>query len=111
MNWYRFFFPVKELKPEEAKLYIENNPKGTYSLIDVRQPFEHSQEKIEESVLIPLFEIFKKTQQMNRTKPVLVYCRSGHRSSIACRILNAKGFETVFNISGGILEWKENKNI
>lgn len=105
MSWYRFFFPIKSLNTEEAKLYMENHPDESYLLLDVRQPVERKENKIEKSKLISLFDLSKESDNLDRTKPVLIYCRSGSRSKIAARILQAKGFETVFNINGGMIAW------
>ena len=35
-----------------------------------------------------------------------VYCRSGARSFQACELMNQLGFKHVYNLDGGILEWK-----
>ena len=36
----------------------------------------------------------------------LVYCRSGHRSSNAVKIMIEMGFTDIYNLSGGIRKWK-----
>jgi len=42
-----------------------------------------------------------------REKPVIVYCRSGHRSSGYCRMLRKQGFTSVYNLAGGVLGWQK----
>lgn len=44
--------------------------------------------------------------ELDKGRPVAVYCRSGRRSLDAARLLAKRGFE-VINLEGGILEWQE----
>jgi rhodanese-related sulfurtransferase len=37
-----------------------------------------------------------------------VYCRSGVRSAKACQMMGSQGFEKLYNLDGGILEWTGN---
>jgi hydroxyacylglutathione hydrolase len=41
---------------------------------------------------------------------VIVHCQSGGRSSIAISALMAAGFKNLYNLSGGIIAWKEAGN-
>ena len=45
---------------------------------------------------------------IDKSKKVLVYCRSGNRSATASRLLSKNGF-TVINMSGGMIGWKSAK--
>jgi rhodanese-related sulfurtransferase len=40
-----------------------------------------------------------------KDKEVIVYCRSGRRSMLACQILDQMGFKDTYNLEGGILAW------
>ena len=42
-----------------------------------------------------------------KAKPVIVACRSGHRSSGACGILTQNGFADVYNLAGGMVAWEQ----
>lgn len=44
--------------------------------------------------------------ELDKGRPVAVYCRSGRRSLDAAKLLAKRGFE-VINLKGGILEWQE----
>ncbi|MCC7231634.1 MAG: rhodanese-like domain-containing protein, partial [Bacteroidia bacterium] len=44
--------------------------------------------------------------KMDKTKNYYVYCRSGMRSSSACRMMSKLGFKNLVNLSGGILAYK-----
>lgn len=45
-----------------------------------------------------------------RKQPLIVYCRSGQRSSGVCGKLRKQGFETVYNLKGGVVAW-QNANL
>lgn len=46
-------------------------------------------------------------EQLDKEKPVAVYCRSGRRSRQAADLLTQKGFKKVYNLDKGILNWME----
>ena len=86
---------------------IENDDNLT--LLDVRTPEEFKHDgHIAEAKLIPLSELAKNLNMLDKSKKVLVYCRSGNRSVSASRFLGNHGF-TVVNMSGGIIAWKSEK--
>ena len=42
-----------------------------------------------------------------KNEEVIVYCRSGNRSQVACHLLEQMGFKNTVNLSGGMLDWIE----
>ncbi len=44
--------------------------------------------------------------ELDASKNYYVYCRSGARSAQACQIMNQMGFDTTYNLLGGILDWE-----
>lgn len=44
--------------------------------------------------------------ELDKNKPVYVYCRSGARSGRAAKIMKGMGFKEVYNLEGGILAWQ-----
>lgn len=73
-------------------------------IIDVRQAEEYRQGHVEPSRLIPLGDLTRRVDELDRSKTLLMLCRSGNRSGLATQQLAARGFN-VRNISGGILAW------
>jgi len=61
--------------------------------LDVRQPEEHYQSAIDESINIPLYRLRDSLSQLATDRPYIVYCDNAHRSSCAVYLLNACGFE------------------
>jgi rhodanese-related sulfurtransferase len=58
---------------------------------------------------IPLGQLAKRMAELEKykDKPIVVACRSGHRSASACRTLKKHGFEQAHNLSGGIIAWEQ----
>ncbi len=82
--------------------------KDSIQLIDVRTPKEIKQGFIKTAKFANYFDadFFEKaTKQLDKTKPVYLYCRSGNRSVKAAKILKEKGYQ-VINVLGGYNQWK-----
>lgn len=88
---------------QQAKEIIE---RGEVFILDVRTQEEYDAGHIQNSTLIPLQEIEKRLDEIPRDRKILVYCRTGHRSTQASEILANNGFE-VYNMKGGIVEWTD----
>lgn len=69
-------------------------------ILDTRTDAEYVYGHIDGAIHIPLDSLRDHIDEIPRDKPVYVYCHSGLRSYIACRILSQNGIEC-FNISGG----------
>lgn len=76
-------------------------------LLDVRTDGEVAAGKIEGAMAIDLHDprFSEKAGQLDRTKPVLIYCRSGNRSYTAMKKMEAMGFLELYNLTGGIMAW------
>lgn len=97
---------VKVLYPDEAKAYLESNQEGTYTLLDVRQPFEYEEAHLPGARLIPLPVLADSLEALNPQQPILVYCAMGGRSRMAAQLLSNQGFETIAYLQGGINAWE-----
>lgn len=76
-------------------------------LIDVREPQEHAEFNIG-GRLIPLGNI--RSLDIDeiagfKEEEVILYCRSGNRSGMACQVLESAGFQNTKNLTGGMLAW------
>ena len=71
-------------------------------LVDVRSPGEFAQGHVKGSVNIPLDTVQTRLAQFKEKKNIVVFCRSGNRSSQAKTILEQSGFSNVVN--GGTWE-------
>jgi rhodanese-related sulfurtransferase/rubrerythrin len=77
--------------------------------LDVRQPSEYQEEHIPGAKLIPLPDLNDRQKEIDREKPMIVYCAVGGRSRVAAQLLSGIGFEEVFNLQGGIKAWQGQK--
>lgn len=77
-------------------------------ILDVREDKEFAAGHIPKARHIPLGQLAGRVQELDKfkRKPILVTCRSGHRSARACGMLKKAGFEIVYNQAGGILAWQ-----
>jgi phage shock protein E len=91
---------------KEAKALIAS--KSKLVLLDVRTPEEYRQAHLRGAMLIPLSELEKRMQEIPRERPLLVYCAVGARSLSAARLLSARGFKEVYQISDGLVSWYKN---
>jgi rhodanese-related sulfurtransferase len=96
-----------ELDEFEKKMASEK-----YLLVDVRTAEEFAEEHIKGAINIDyLAENFSiEIQELELESPVLLYCRSGNRSSKAMKIMNELGFKEVYNLEGGIKGWISENN-
>lgn len=96
------------VSPDKVKGMITSGG-GELLLLDVRTPGEYKSEgHIKNSLLIPINLLETKLEEISayKDKDIIVYCAVGGRSSRASGILSEKGFKKVYNMTGGIKEWK-----
>ena len=80
---------------------------GNYYFLDVRTIKEHKNQSIPGTDCIPVQKLEERIDELNkhRKKKIIVYCRSGNRSSTAVKVLNENGFNAL-NMIGGMNGWK-----
>ena len=77
-------------------------------ILDVRTEAEYNDGIILNAINIDIHkgqEFITELEALDKSKNYYVYCRSGARSAKACEIMNELGFETAYNLLGGILDW------
>jgi rhodanese-related sulfurtransferase len=98
----------ESISPKVAYEMIEND-EGNLTILDVRTPEEFKKDgHLENAQLIPLGQLAQNLNMLDKSKKILVYCRSGSRSTQAARLLVKNGFSPV-NMRGGINGWKAEK--
>jgi rhodanese-related sulfurtransferase len=93
---------AKEVGREEAKALLEDGAQ----LVDVRADHEWEAGHIAGAAHLPLAELSERTAELDRERPVVLYCRGGNRSTMAADALEADGFDAV-KLSEGIVGWAE----
>ncbi|MCR1950126.1 rhodanese-like domain-containing protein [Clostridium sp. DSM 100503] len=94
---------VTKIDAEEAKNEMGKNE---VIILDVRSEEEYNTGHIENSILIPIDKLEEEAENIlnDKSKKILVYCRSGNRSKKASNILLEKGYTNVYDF-GGIKDW------
>jgi rhodanese-related sulfurtransferase len=100
-------------QPPEKAQYIDTSvqqakemiDKGDVFILDVRTQEEYNAGHIRNSTLIPVQDLSKRLNEVPRDRDILVYCRTGGRSTAASEILANNGFARIYNMKGGITDW------
>ncbi|MFN7120212.1 MAG: rhodanese-like domain-containing protein [Saprospiraceae bacterium] len=97
--------PTQILSVAEFKSKLQKD--ATVQLVDVRTPEEFAAGHIEGALNINYLgsDFEQQIQKLDKKRPVLLYCKSGIRSSKAAAILQKSGFSSLYNLEGGYLKW------
>src|SRR5208283_1016801 len=94
------------ISPSDAHKLLQGD--STIVVLDVRTPAEFSSETghLAHALLLPVQELEQRVDELQKyqQKLIIVYCRSGHRSTAATEILQKHGYN-VRNMEGGITRW------
>jgi NADPH-dependent 2,4-dienoyl-CoA reductase/sulfur reductase-like enzyme/rhodanese-related sulfurtransferase len=94
----------QSIQASEVKEKLKNSPQA-FHLLDVRDEPEVKEKKIPGSNWIPLGELEKRMNELDKEKEIAVHCESGLRSYKACLKLQHAGMKNVKNVDGGLLCW------
>ena len=96
-----------EVQNVDVKAFEALIQKGNVQLIDVRTTQEYQEGHIDGASLqnIRNIDFEQNLDKLDKTKPVLVYCKSGGRSARAADMLKEKGFTQIYNLEGGFTAW------
>ncbi|MGZ5397680.1 MAG: rhodanese-like domain-containing protein, partial [Mycobacterium sp.] len=91
-----------------AKAFDERASEVTnLQIVDVRNPGEVEAGTIPNAIPIPVGQLPARLAELDATKPTVVYCAGGYRSSVAASLLRQRGFADVSDILGGFGAWDE----
>ena len=95
---------VPEIRPEELKATLDAG--SDIFILDVREPHEYQICNLG-GYLIPLGDLAARMNELDSSREIVAYCRSGVRSAKAVALLRQAGFSKVKNLAGGILAWSD----
>ena len=101
---------INQMNSDELIEFIELNDA---ILVDVRTEDEYNSGYIENSLNIDYFsnDFSVNADKLDKNTPIILYCRSGNRSSMSANKISKLGFKEIYNLEGGILEWIEEGNV
>ncbi len=96
---------IRHLSTEEYKKLIQN--KKVWNL-DVRESYEFEDGHIEDAILAPStrFDEFFDELKIKKVEKIALYCRSGSRSAFVAKKLVERGYENVYNLELGLIDWQ-----
>ncbi len=94
---------VPVIEPLALKTMMKSSAR--YMLVDVRTPGEFASGHIDGAMLLPLDTLAGSYSKLPKDVPLIVYCRSGHRSAKAVSFLLAHGYSRAVSLNGGFLAW------
>ena len=96
-------FGVKEIEAAELKEMMDKGE--DIQLFDVRSQAEFAQGIIKGGEFVPLHTIPLKMNDLDKSKTIIFYCRSGARSAQACSFIAQNASIEALNLRGGIISW------
>ncbi|HEX5001948.1 MAG TPA: rhodanese-like domain-containing protein [Bacteroidia bacterium] len=96
---------MTDITVSELKTWMDQ--KKDFQLIDIREEHEFEAANIG-GENIPMDTLLEQPELISKELPVVLYCRSGSRSNVIIRQLEAnQGFSNLLNLKGGILAWSK----
>jgi glyoxylase-like metal-dependent hydrolase (beta-lactamase superfamily II)/rhodanese-related sulfurtransferase len=80
-------------------------------VVDLRNAGELEQGRIPGTVHLPLAELRRRMDELDRTKPIVLHCAGGWRSSVGASLLRASGFTDVSDVLGGFAGWQASQRV
>ncbi|HDP80737.1 MAG TPA: hypothetical protein ENN21_07835 [Spirochaetes bacterium] len=105
MSIFDFFSEVPTITADAVRMAMTENGEPEFQLDDVRQLSEYAEKHIPGAQLIQLGDLQESTAELDKSRPVILYCASGNRSRTAVSILMNEGFTRVYSMDGGIRAW------
>ena len=106
-GWSRAGLPLEQTSQVSAEqlhdLLLED--RGSVQVLDVRRASEWQSGHLEHARHKPLDHLAASLGDLDKSKPVAVYCKGGYRSAIAASLLQRAGFGQVMNVTGGFDAW------
>ncbi|GLB66407.1 rhodanese-like domain-containing protein [Arthrobacter mangrovi] len=89
----------------ETTIQDTNDRRTRDQILDVREDFEVAEGMIPEAVHIPMGDLNRRLNELDRSRPIIVVCRSGNRSARVADALNTAGY-TADTMTGGMTAWQ-----
>jgi rhodanese-related sulfurtransferase len=78
------------------------------TILDVRTADEYASGHLPGAVSMDVRspDFVTRVSQLDKSKTYLLHCRTGVRSTSACKLLGEMGFTNLYNLNGGISAWE-----
>ena len=102
------FFNVREIDAPELARQLDENA-DSFEMVDVREMPEIMAGTLPNARPMPLATLPLKLNELDKSKTLVMVCRSGARSAQACMFLQQQGFDDVVNLRGGVMAWAQGR--
>jgi len=100
-------YPDMIIDARTLKTILRENP-ASVVLLDVREPEEFAEDRLEGGKLIPLGDLMARANlELDPDADIVIYCAHGVRSMHALRGLQTLGFEKLRSLEGGLHAYRE----
>lgn len=96
---------MKQIRATELAAWLRDPQRPQPVLLDVREPWELDQCRIEGIVHIPMHTVPLRCDELDAARDIVVICHHGGRSMQVAMFLERKGYASVFNLNGGVEAW------
>lgn len=97
-------FGITEIDAPALQVWMQGEPES-FLLVDVRSMSEMAYGMLPGAAAMPMHLIPVRIQELQKAKKIVFYCQTGARSGQVCAFLQQQGFDKVFNLRGGIVDW------
>ncbi len=94
---------IPEISLEAFKQKVDSDE--SLHILDVREIEEYEEAHIPGVVHIPLGEVKKRSNELNKNDEIYIICHSGRRSEMAYHTMKKQGFKKVINVVPGMRDW------
>lgn len=104
-------FVENKFQNVNSSKFLELIQKGNGIILDVRTLAEAQQGHIPNAIVIDIYQkdFEEKIKALPKDSEIYIYCTVGARSKQAAMIMQKNGFEKVFNLEAGIMDWARNR--
>ena len=104
--WKQAGLPLSHVPQISVEILNEWQNRPEVSILDVRREPEWQSGHIANALWLPLDSLASTPLPVSHDRLVVVHCKSGYRSMIACGLLRRAGFPNVVNVFGGFDAWR-----
>ncbi|OGT00461.1 MAG: hypothetical protein A3F73_09820 [Gallionellales bacterium RIFCSPLOWO2_12_FULL_59_22] len=107
--WSIFGNRIRGIKEADCPAALQLINHKSALVLDVREEGEYKLGHILNSRQIPLGKLNERIGELEKYKenPIVVVCRTGSRSAVACAVLGKHGFTQAYNLAGGVTAWQK----
>lgn len=104
LAWYESRKAGPQVTPQQLSMLVN---KEEAVVVDVRPDKEYRQGHIVDALNLPFAQANDRLGQLDKYKerPIVLVCKMGQHASGVAKQLRARGFENVYRLSGGMMEW------